>query len=158
MKAAKLRALQEPKEPEYAIRVGKIPISVSDSQITEVFSQYGEIRHFSRPILKDKRVPSQFAFIKYKDEESAKDAVISMNNAYIWDSDITVHEANNQESFFSGSTGALTNHEYQFPPREVTEFDSSLPYNHYQIKRQEALKNTDVVYSIKIEDLHPDIT
>lgn len=55
-------------------------------------------------------------------------------------------------------TGALTNHEFQFPPREIPEFDSSMPYDHYQMKRQEVLKMTDTVYPIKIEDLHPDIT
>lgn len=152
----------------------------SDDSIREVFSHYGEIRQLSRPILKDKCIPSQFAFIKYRDEASAKDAVASMNNAYIWDVDLTVDEANVQESFFSGSTGifllfvsqslsfsyhrrcsakgALTNHEYDFPPREIHEFDSSMPYNHYQIKRQEALQRTDDVYPIKVEDLHPDIT
>lgn len=152
----------------------------SDDSIREVFSYYGEIRHFSRPILKDKCIPSQFAFIKYRDEASAKDAVESMNNAYIWDVDLTVDEANAQESFFSGSTGivfsviglslyssydclcsmkgGLVNHEYNFPPREIHEFDSSMPYNHYQIKRQEALLRTDDVYPIKVEDLHPDIT
>ncbi len=80
-------------------------ILCSDSEITEVFSNFGEIRHFSRPILKDKKVPSQFAFIKYRDESSAKEAVVSMDNAYIWDSDITVNEANVQDSFFSGNTG-----------------------------------------------------
>lgn len=55
-------------------------------------------------------------------------------------------------------SGALTNHEYDFPPRETSEFDSSMPYNHYQMKRQEALLRTDEVFPIKIEDLHPDIT
>lgn len=79
----------------------------SDESIREVFSHYGEIRQFSRPILKDKCIPSQFAFIKYRDEAAAKDAVESMNNAYIWDVDLTVDEANAQESFFSGSTGII---------------------------------------------------
>lgn len=158
MKAAKLRAQQQQQETLYTIRVGKIPPKVSDDSIREVFSYYGEIRHFSRPILKDKCIPSQFAFIKYRDEASAKEAAESMNNAYIWDVDLTVDEANAQESFFSGSTGGLVNHEYNFPPREIHEFDSSMPYNHYQIKRQEALLRTDDVYPIKVEDLHPDIT
>lgn len=55
--------------------------------------------------------------------------------------------------------GGLINHEYPFPPKVEEEFDSSMPYNHYQMKRQEALKHTDQqLFTVKVEDIHPEIT
>jgi hypothetical protein len=123
-----------------------------------VFREYGPVAGFSRPMLLSKHIPSAYAFIKYSSASHAQDAIAAMNFCWIWDVEITAAEADEHHSFFSSDTGGLINHEAPFHDREADEFDNSLPSNHYEMKRKEALKGVDRVYSIRVDDIHPEIT
>lgn len=79
-----------------------------DEDIKQVFSYFGPIASFSRPVNLSKHKPSNFAFIKYEDQTMAQTAVQEMNEVYVeeWDASITVQEADMQESYFTNDTGA----------------------------------------------------
>ena len=54
--------------------------------------------------------------------------------------------------------GFITNEAFDVPIPPKDDFDASLPDNHYQMKRREELKQREVYYSVRVDDLHPDIT
>jgi RNA recognition motif-containing protein len=78
-----------------------------DEEVRSLFESFGQIVHYSRPMKLDKHVPSSFAFIKYETEENARSAIDGLHENYVWDTTITVEEANMQASFFSKNTGTL---------------------------------------------------
>lgn len=120
------------------------------------FSKFGEIGDFYRPVLLHKHQNSTVAFVRYKREEDGRRAEEAMNGKMLEDNEIVVCQAI-QPVFFTHDTGYLTNYELNVPPREAEEFDSSLPENHYDMKRKEELKATDKYYTVRVDDLHPAI-
>lgn len=155
MKGRKHR--EPPPEQLFAVRIGRLPPKIKDEDVKKEFEAFGTIAHYSRPMDLSKRLPSSYAFIKYRDQQSANDAVTALNGMWIWDTELHVDEAT-QPCYFSNNTGGLINHEYDFPARGEEDFDSSLPPDHYLVKRQEALKHSDRVFTVKIEDLHHEMT
>jgi RNA recognition motif-containing protein len=105
-----------------------------------------------------KHLPAAFAFIKYADEQSAWKAIEELNNTYLWETRISVQEANKQHSYFTQDTGFITNEEFDVPRPPPPDFDSSLPETHYQMKRKQELSGQSNVYSIRVNDLPPEIT
>ena len=55
------------------------------------------------------------------------------------------------------TTGFITNQKFDVPKVIPPEFDSSLPEEHYMLKRKEYLRQTDVQYSLRIDDLPQEI-
>lgn len=54
--------------------------------------------------------------------------------------------------------GFITNEAFDVPKPPPDEFDSSLPDTHYQMKHKQELKQRDVYHTVRVDDLHPDIT
>lgn len=108
----------------------------SDEEVLHEFGVYGNIVEFTRPLKLDKHEPTSYAFIKYEKEEDMINAIMNMDHRYCFGefNEILVQEAN-QDSFFTNQTGGLTN--YNIPPKQVDDdsFDSSMPKEHYIIKR-----------------------
>ena len=104
-----------------------------------------------------KNKPSRFAFIRYIRKEDANAAIRSLHGKKYEFERITVHEANQQDSFFTQDTGFITNEMFDVPKLVINEFDSSLPDEYYDIKRRRQLENVEQVYSIRIADLPQEI-
>jgi RNA recognition motif-containing protein len=128
-----------------------------DQDIVNEFSKYGQIGDFYRPNILSKRKQSSYCFIRYYNASDGQYAIDIMNGAFIWDTELSVQEANEQNTFFTEATGYLTNYVLKIPPREPPEFDPSLPRNHYEVKKKEQLKHADQFYTVRIDDLHPSI-
>jgi hypothetical protein len=122
------------------------------------FAEYGEIVNHYRPMDFTKRRPSPFAFIRFRNEEDARAAIMEMDGATFGDNAVVVTDGNSQDSYFTQDTGFITNEAFDKPRVVVDNFDSSLPSNHYEIKRKLELSKADRVYSIRIDDLPLDVT
>jgi RNA recognition motif-containing protein len=107
---------------------------------------------------KAKNVPTAFAFIRYDNDQSALRAIEENDGIYLWDNRIVVGEANKQQSYFTQDTGFITNQEFDVPKPPPPDFDSSLPANHYELKRKQELKGVSNVFSVRVDDLDPQIT
>lgn len=103
--------------------------------------------------------PSSFAFIRYEDEHCTWQAIEEYDGNYLWDTRLSVQEANKQNSYFTQDTGFITNEEFDVPRPPPPDFDATLPENHYYLKRKEELKNyAGEGYPIRIDDLPPEIS
>lgn len=98
------------------------------------------------------KVPRPFIFVRYFSREAAE-AALTLNLLEIDGNPITVNWAK-QDSFFTQDTGYITNSEFDRAPVNTDDvFDSSMPREHYLKKRQEAAKQADVFYSVRVDDL-----
>lgn len=154
------------KEDMHPIRLENVYVYTSSSDLYEAFSKFGEIGDFFRPTNNQTMLPTQYCFIRYLEKGSAEIAMSEMegkafggySNGGIWnETNIMVREAK-QESFFTQDTGYITNE--ALDSQEVVEkhFDSSLPFNHYAVKRADAIKHSDEVYTLKVTDIPEEIT
>ena len=75
------------------IYVGNLPYSVSDKDLKEMFSSYGEI--VEAVVIKDKYSGRSkgFGFVTFADEESAQKAVSEMNEKEVQGRNLKVNEA-----------------------------------------------------------------
>lgn len=92
------------------------------------------------------------------DEHSAWQAMEEYDGVYVWDNRLSVQDANKQQSYFTQDTGFITNEEFDVPKLPPPDFDSSLPATHYDMKRKQMLRDQTDVFSVRIDDLHPEIT
>ena len=77
----------------------------SSEQIYHDFVSFGKIGDFYRPKLLDHHVPSRFLFIRYYRSDDGYRAMMEMHGKVYGDRIITVHEANDQDSYFTQDTG-----------------------------------------------------
>lgn len=54
--------------------------------------------------------------------------------------------------------GFITNEVFDVPKAPPADFDPTLPETHFHVKHKEALKYKDNFFSVRVDDLHPDIT
>ncbi len=75
------------------IYVANIPFKASDNELKELFETYGEVT--SAKIVMDKLTNRSrgFGFIEMPDEESARQAINSLNGSSFQGKDLTVNEA-----------------------------------------------------------------
>lgn len=85
------------------IYVGGLPYAATQEQLTEIFSQYGEVT--STQIINDRETGRSkgFGFVEMADDESAKRAIAELNEAELGGRTLTVNEARPQER--SGGSG-----------------------------------------------------
>jgi RNA recognition motif-containing protein len=133
-------------------------MSFRDEEVKEVFKEFGEIIEYRRSMNLARHKPSPFAFIRYPDEHSAWRAIEEHDNKYLWTNKISVTEGNKQQSYFTQDTGFITNEEFDVPKIPPPDFDSSLPENHWEMKRKADLKHNLDTFSVRIDDLDPHIT
>ena len=105
-------------------------------------------------------------FIRYLDKGNAEKALEELQGATfggfslggIWhEQKIIIMEAQ-QKSFFTQDTGYITNEALDSVQVADKFFDSSLPANHYAVKRADAIKNSDETYNLKVSNIPPQIT
>lgn len=149
------------KESMYGLRVENVALDVDmDKEVLPLFAQFGEIGAFYRPTDTSKHIPTKYVFIRYLEPGCAERAMEALQGRKMGHLDllpIRVKEAK-QVSFFTFDTGYITNEALDTPLVQQTWFDSSLPKNHYQVKREEELKKADETYTLRIDDLDPKIS
>ena len=122
-----------------------------------MFSLYGQLGDFYRPVtLCTERKPSRFAFARYIEKSCADDAVNYLHGYDLHGVKLTVAPAK-QESFFTRDTGFITNSALDTPIIENNYFDDSMPPEHQRLKREEYLKQVDVVYTVRVDDLDENV-
>lgn len=76
-----------------------------DEEVKEVFSDYGNIIEYRRPVNLAKRRPSAFAFIRYDNEQSFIAAQAAMSGRMMWGVELQTGDGDKQDSFFTQDTG-----------------------------------------------------
>ncbi len=75
------------------IYVGNLPFSVTQEQLKELFSQYGEIEETVVITNKFSGRSKGFGFVSFKDEDSAEKAIAEMNKKEVEGRPLNVKEA-----------------------------------------------------------------
>jgi RNA recognition motif-containing protein len=80
------------------VYVGNLPFSVSNDELKEMFSSYGEITE--AVVISDRHSGRSkgFGFVTFADEESAKKAIAEMNEKEVQGRGLKVNEARPMES------------------------------------------------------------
>lgn len=154
------------KDEMHAIRLENVYVCVENEALYDAFSQFGEIGDFFRPTCQDTGLYTQYCFIRFKDADAKEAALAQMqgrkfggySNGGIWDEQPIYVKESVQNSFFTQDTGYITNEALDNPEVVNKEFDSSLPDRHYAVKRADAIRNNDEVYTLKVTDLSEMIT
>jgi RNA recognition motif-containing protein len=136
----------------FSVRVSNIPKTTPTEFVHEEFAQFGEIGDIFRPLDLSTKVPRQHLFVRYLKEAHADAAVIDMNGAILDGNTIIVIRAN-QDHFFTRDTGFISNMELSKSTLEKPKFDSSMPASHYPILREIEIKDVEVSFNIRCDDI-----
>jgi RNA recognition motif-containing protein len=83
------------------IYVGNLPSTVTDDEIKEIFSEYGEV-HSAKIILdRDTNKPRGFGFVEMS-ETAARKAITALNGAELEGKELVVNEARAKKQGFGG--------------------------------------------------------
>jgi len=145
------------KESMAGLRLENVLEEVEIGDLERDFSRFGSIGDIFRPTMQHDMRPAKYVFIRFHEKGSAEAAMEALQGAVYHGAAIRIKEAK-QESFFTNDTGYITNEALDTPLLNEKFFDSSLPKNHYSVKRTEALKTLDEVYAIRVADLDTAIT
>jgi RNA recognition motif-containing protein len=63
--------------------VGNLPFSLSEDDLSELFSQYGEVVSCSMPTDRDTGRKRGFAFVEMKDQSQAEAAITGLNGRQV---------------------------------------------------------------------------
>lgn len=144
-----------------SLRVGNLSPTYATEDLLEAFQQFGVIGDFYRPMDtrngNAKPILHPFAFVRYFDEDDAKNACKTMHGTVVHGQPMTVEFAE-YESTFSNSTGFITNYNIIEPPRLVADFDPSMPASHREKKVEEWAAQVEEVFTLKVENLNTDIS
>jgi RNA recognition motif-containing protein len=141
----------------FTIRLSGVSPEVPTNFIRTHFSQFGEIADMYRPAdLGRSIVPCQYIFIRYHSEEAMKNAILQTDGRYLYGKEIRVVMAI-QNSYFTQDTGYMTNESLDKKVVVVDKFDSSMPIQHHAVKREEEIKEVDVTFNLRVDDISPSI-
>jgi len=144
-------------EDLFTIRLSGVFPEVPTNFIRNHFSQFGEIGDLYRPAdLGRSIVPCQYIFIRYYTKEAAENAIHQMDGRYLYGKEIRVVMAI-QNSFFTQDTGYMTNESLDKKVIVITKFDSSMPIQHHVVKREEEIKDVEVTFNLRVDDISPSI-
>ncbi|MDX2147770.1 MAG: RNA-binding protein [Planctomycetota bacterium] len=85
--------------------VGNLPFSTSETELREIFSQFGEVVSASLVTDRETGRPRGFGFVEFRDAEHAKAAIAGMHGKNIGGRDLTVNEARPREGGGGGGGG-----------------------------------------------------
>lgn len=90
---------------EMKIYVGGLPYGATEEQLTQIFSQYGEVA--SAKIIMDRETNRSkgFGFVEMNDDEAAKNAIAELHEAELDGRTLTVNEARPMEPRAGGGGG-----------------------------------------------------
>lgn len=75
------------------IYVGNLPYSASSEQLTDMFSQYGEVVEVTIVTDRDSGQSKGFGFVQMNSDDGARNAIAGLNGTTLGDRAITVNEA-----------------------------------------------------------------
>jgi RNA recognition motif-containing protein len=142
----------------FSLRVGRISPLMKTEDLLEDLATCGEIGDFYRPTNMDTLLPSPFAFVRYKDKQSADRAIEHFDGKFQGDQKLTVQDASMQNSFFTQDTGFITNAMFDTPQSGAKEFDGTLPQRHFEIQKERQLALADATFCIRVDDIPTFIT
>lgn len=142
----------------FTLRINFIPWDTNFEEVLKECKKHGVIANSYRPMDFTKRRPSPFAFVRYANAQEALNCMASLDGMQFGDNTLVVTDGNEQDSYFTQDTGYITNEKFDTVKRIEDNFDGSLPSDHWEMKQKEARSHADKVYSIRIDDLHPEIT
>jgi RNA recognition motif-containing protein len=77
--------------------VGNLSFNTSESELRELFAQYGEVASASLVMDRETGRPRGFGFVEFADAEHAKAAIAGLNGQNVGGRDLTVNEAKPRE-------------------------------------------------------------
>ncbi|HYD00281.1 MAG TPA: RNA-binding protein [Phycisphaerales bacterium] len=77
--------------------VGNLSFNTSESELREMFTQYGEVSSASLVMDRETGRPRGFGFVEMVSAESAKNAITNQNGKNVGGRDLTVNEAKPRE-------------------------------------------------------------
>ena len=77
--------------------VGSLPWGVDDTQLEELFSEFGTVASAKVIIDRESNRSKGFGFVEFEDDEAAKAAIAKLNNSDLQGRNIVVNEARPQE-------------------------------------------------------------
>ncbi len=151
------------KDEMIALRLENVYIYTPSEVLYDAFSAFGEIGDFFRPTNTQTMMPTQYCFIRYLEAGPAEVAMSQMQGKKfggyyggIWDEAPIYIKKAKQESFFTQDTGYITNEALDSVKVEEKYFDPSLPPTHRAVKRADAIRHNDEVWTLKVSDV-PDV-
>ena len=75
------------------IYVGNLPFSATDNQLSQLFSQYGEVTEAAVIVDRDSGQSKGFGFVQMSDDAAARTAIAELNGAMLDNRSIRVNEA-----------------------------------------------------------------
>lgn len=85
--------------------VGNLSYQTSESDLRELFGQYGTVTSASLVMDRETGRPRGFAFVEFADATSAKAAIEALNGQNVGGRDLTVNEARPREPRSGGGGG-----------------------------------------------------
>lgn len=89
--------------------VGNLPYSVTNEQLHELFSEYGEVIEASVIIDRNSGRSKGFGFVEMANEEDCKAAIEELDDHHVDGRNIKVNEARERESRGGGGGGYRNN-------------------------------------------------
>lgn len=77
--------------------VGNLPFSTSESELREMFSQFGDVASASLVMDRETGRPRGFGFVEFASDDEARAAIEGMHGKNIGGRDLTVNEARPRE-------------------------------------------------------------
>lgn len=78
--------------------VGNLSFSTSESELREMFSQFGDVTSASLVMDRETGRPRGFGFVEFGNDEHARAAIAGLNGKNIGGRDLTVNEAKPREA------------------------------------------------------------
>jgi RNA recognition motif-containing protein len=75
------------------IYVGNLPFSATDQQLSQLFSQYGEVTEVAIIVDRDSGQSKGFGFVQMSDDAAARTAIAELNGTTLDNRSIRVNEA-----------------------------------------------------------------
>ncbi|MDX2130608.1 MAG: RNA-binding protein [Planctomycetota bacterium] len=87
--------------------VGNLSFNTTESELREMFSQYGEVSSASLVMDRDTGRPRGFGFVEFVNDEHAQAAIAGLNGQNVGGRDLTVNEAKPREGGGGGGRGGF---------------------------------------------------
>jgi RNA recognition motif-containing protein len=138
--------------PTYTVRFSNLPKWITKERLRADMSRFGETLSSAVPTNMQTKEKKGYGFVEFKYEEDANSVIEALNGNDYHDHVIGVCMAV-QESIFSQNTGYITNEHLDFHVEEETEFDSSMPESHYEVKHKNRPLDVASLVTVKVDNL-----
>jgi len=140
--------------PTFTLRFSNLPKYITKEKLQTDMSRFGTILSSAVPTNMQTKEKKGYGFVEFKYEEDANDVVDALNGNDYEEHVIGVCHAQ-QESLFSQNTGYITNEQLDYSVEEQSEFDSSMPESHYEVKYRNRPLDVANLVTVRVDNLGP---